>query len=447
MSEYTNPIFNVFPEQVEDNSIEQFEYIRYNEINGLEVTNFTGPTLKIVTKDLHNYLWNRGGILDIVLRVTVNGAFTLGENTTKMHDSILSVFRKASYFKNSVLVDEIEYPGMCTQVRNLLEYSDDYVTKQGRLQGFHYESGDGAFDNTNFRVTQLSDGVNAKRLRVQIPLARIFAYFNAYPAVEIGIEHRYEFVKETIISNIVFGTNCDAERVVFDECSIWIPKVVPSLDAQRQYLTALSSKSETLVSYEAWNGYRNSFNNPNGIPNLTWQISAISRKPKFVFVMLQYGPRLDEKDGAGAEFNPSLFDNALVTNIELKVNSKRFPDDRYTIRFDASTAGQADDYIRPYLDFLRIMDKDTEYDNGSLVSYADYKTKYPIFAFDLSREHSLYENVQTNYISVEIIFNNSVLPIPPANPLFTKIYTNAIIVWDKELKVGGSQKALELIRK
>lgn len=440
MSQYTNPIFQLLPEQISDESIAQYEYVQYNTTDGLEITNFGGPTYKIITKDLNSYLLPQKGYLELVYRITDATGATLANKSTKMHDSVLALFRKCSYFMNSVAIDEVEYPVLPIQIKNLLDYSDDYVTKQGPMYGMYYEDGDGAFDADDERVDILSDGANSKRVRVIIPLNRIFGFLDAYNSAMRGIEHRFEFVKETTVGYFAFGDGSNATKVVFDEMSIWMPKLVPSFDAETKYLDTLKSGDSTLVPYESWNGYRQSNTGAtaqNPTTNLVWQISATSKKPKYVFVNFQLASRLDTVSSALTLANPSLYDNLNITKIELRVNSKRYPDEAYDLRFGAPTNAVSSKYIRAFKDFLKVGDKEDEYDNGSLVSYDDYRTKYAIFAFDLSHDHSLFENVQTNYISVDVDF---------APGVTEKFYSNAVIVWDKELKMGGKDQQLSILR-
>jgi hypothetical protein len=126
-----------------------------------------------------------------------------------------------------------------------------------------------------------------------------------------------------------------------------------------------------------------------------------------------------------------------LKSIVLKVNSKRFPYEIYRLDFSNPTTNSAGDYNRAYHDFLRILDKDSEMDNGSLVSHGDYKTKYPIFAFDLSRDISLFENVQNNYIEIEAIFGTAI----PAS-----VYVNSVICWDRELRLQSDSASLKITR-
>lgn len=436
--EFINPIFDLFSKPIDDDSIHQYEYVRYATTDGLEVTGFSGPTYKIVTKNPDSYLLPQKGYLDLVFRISENAAGDLADDSTQLHANVMSLFYKASYFINSVSVEEVEFPVLTTTVRNLLEYSDDYHNKQGPAQWFYTETAPSALDTTSPRVTriQVTGSGKGKRVRVLIPLSRIFAFMDGYSGAFRGFEHRFEFIKEERASQFLFGpAGGSADRVIFDQMSVWMPKLLPSPAAEDYYLRNIAAKKSTLINYESWNGYRK-IQTPS--TTLSWQIGATSKKPKYVFCAFQKGERIDTTYKATSQdVNPGVYDNLEVTQIELKVNAKRFPLERYRLNFAAATDTDATEYSRAYKDFLRILEKDSEYDNGSLVSYEQYSSTYPIFAFDLSNDHSLFENTQTNYIEVETTFKAA----PGA-----AYYSNAVIVWDREIKMSSDGDSIKMIR-
>lgn len=454
---FINPIFNIFEPQVIDNSIAQYEYVRYATVNGLDVTTYSGPTYTIETKDLDSYLLPQHGYLDLVFRIGgVNGvAGDISHDNavhTELHQNVMSLFQKASYFINKVGVDEVDLPALTTTIRNLLDYSQDYLDKQGASQWFYSDSGatvhtagisqNGRFSAVNPRAVLLKvAGASnlAQRVRVMVPLNRIFGYLSDYPSCMRGLEHRFEFVKQSKIAHAVLCNVSNAaqipQTISFDEMSIWMPKLVPSPEAEAFFLKQIRENSSSMITYDAYNGYRQQ---QVAGEQLNWQISTLQKRPKYVFVSFQDKARLDSYDDGVARTNPGVFDNLLVNTIELRVNSKRFPLEQYRLDFSAATNAKADNYQRAFKDWLRISNKDQELDNGSIVSYFDYANTYPIYAFDLSNDHSLFENIQSNYIELIVQFANP----GPAGPY----YSNAVITWEKELKIASAGESITIIR-
>lgn len=450
---FINPVFNIFEDQVVDDSIQQYEYIRYATVNGLDITNYSGPSYKIVTKDLDAYLSPQKGYLDLVFRICkANGADIADNNNkhTELHQNVMALFQKASYFINSVGIDEVELPALTTTIRNLLDYSQDYLDKQGGLQWFYSDAGNvvhtggitgnGAFDAASDRSVrlQVTADTAAKRVRVLVPLERIFGILSDYTPCWRGVEHRFEFIKQSKINHAIFGDNATAPtQIIFDEMSIWMPKLLPSPAAEQFFLSQIKNNSSTEISYDSWNGYRQQ--QIAGSPQLNWQIDSTSKRPKYVFIAFQNAIRLNNyTDGAAPNgTNPGVFDNLLVNTIELRVNSKRFPYEQYRLDFSAATADKADNYNRAFKDWLRISGKDMELDNGSIVTYFDYANTYPIFAFDLSNDHSLFENVQNNYMELVVTFATA-----PA----AAYYSNAVIAWEKSIKLASAGDSITIIR-
>lgn len=447
-SPFVNPVFNIFENQIVDDSIQQYEYIRYATVNGLDVTNYTGPVHKIESRDMDAYLLPQKGYLDLVFRITKDDNANISNNNnvaTELHQNVMALIQKASYFINSVGIDEVQYPALTVSIRNLLDYSQDYLDKQGGLQWFYSDaagtvhangiSQNGAFDAASDRSTrlQVSGASTAKRVRVLVPLERIFGFLSDYSPCMRGLQHTFEFQKQSNINHAIFGNNATPPtKIIFDEMSIWMPKVLPSPAAEQFFLSQIKNNSSTEISYDSWNGYRQV--QIGGTQQLNWQIDSTSKRPKYVFVAFQTSTRLDTYAAAA---NPGVFDNLLVKTIELQLGADHFPYEQYRLDFSAATAAKAGEYNRAFKDWLRISGKDMELDNGSIVSYFDYANTYPIFAFDLSNNHSLFENVQNNYMLLNVTFD--------ANTPAT-YYSNAVIAWEKSIKLSSTGDSITIIR-
>lgn len=457
MADFINPVWNVFEPQVDDRSITEYSYVRYATTDGLNVSNLNGNSqlYRIVSKDLDSYLLPSKALLDFTFQIIPAAANTpVSSGTTQMHDNVLSIFSKLSLFFNSVPVCEVESPVLTTTFKNLLEYSPDYKNTQGPAQFFYTSSG--AFDDTLPQVRRVNGTAaiaasGSNLVRVLIPLNRVFGTLEAYGSATRGIEMRVELIKEddNRIKRCLFGADIAAPAnpvtsIKINEMSMWIPKLSPSQAAENHFLEIARNKDlNESISYEAWNGYR--ANVVTGAStSLNYQITSSSKKPKYVFVALQKTSRLEGViyDNTGTtvsiDRNPSIFDNLNLKSITLKVNSKRFPYEQYRLDYSAPSITVAGDYNRAYNDFLAILDQDSQYDSGSCVSHAEYASKYAIYAFDCSKDISLFENVQSNFIEAEMQFGAAV----PGGSL----YVNSVIVWDRALSMQSDGSALKITR-
>lgn len=462
---FVNPVWNIFQESVDDRSITSYDYINYGTTEGKNVSqnNSNGATYRIVTKDLDSYLLPSKAMLDIVFKVRGDNvaaagppvviADTIAANRYQFNDNAMCIFSKATHFMNSVDCCSVEQPVLTTTIKNLLEYSKDYSETQGPAQFFYSQKKDnldGDFDVTLPQVTRIS---GSNQVRALIPLNRVFGSLEGMSTCTRGIEHRFEFVKEddSRLRRCLFGDDGaepaagagKALRIDIQELSVWLPRLSPSPEAENMYLSIIRNKDlNEVIAYEAWNGYRASV--LGGSQTLNYQITSSSKKPKYVFVALQNVGRLEGATfGANPELrNPSIFDTTLaagclINSVTLKINSERFPYERYALDFSAPAAGVPGNYNRAYHDFLRILDKDSELDNGSLVDHEAYRTKYGIFAFDASRSISLFENLQTNYIELEV---TTTANMPQ------QVYVNSVIVWDRELRLQSDSASLKITR-
>ena len=108
--------------------------------------------------------------------------------------------------------------------------------------------------------------------------------------------------------------------------------------------------------------------------SFTWRLAGKSSPevPRFIIVGFQ-----TNKSGYQRQ-NPSVFDHAGVKNIYAMLNSTRYPAVNYNISFPRQQFSGA------YGDAAIFRSKFFNMDE--LVSPSDYKTLYPLFLFDVSKQ-------------------------------------------------------------
>jgi hypothetical protein len=414
---------------------------------GKNVTLYDGPTYSIVTRDLNSYLLPQKGYLSLVFSIVADNANTpIGTDEIELHNSAAALFTKCSYFINSVNIDEVDYPGMVTDIVNKLEYSQDYADKIGPSQ-FYYTDDNGtigAFQPASERTLRISQ---SKQVRIMLPLSRLFKFLDTgYSACMRGLSHQFDFVRNELAGQFCFhetnGTPIDNHRVRFHEMSIWMPRLLPSIQAETKFLEAVKAKGSALIPYKNWTGYRsNKF--LGSTTDLTWQITTGTgaKKPLAVIVGLQLSSRTSFGGGVTSDKrNPAIYDNLDLKNIELRVNSSRYPSgERYQISYTPSTATAADQFVRNYNDLMRLLDKQSDMDNGTLVSYEDFGTIYPLYAFDLSTSHSLWENVMTTYM--EVVLNKAL-----GTDGVGDFVVDAVVCYDNEILLKSDGVNVTLVR-
>lgn len=329
-------------------------------------------------------------------------------NAPVMHSNVLSIFRKASLYFNNVMVHSIDYPQMHTTLTRLQDESQDYIDKM-KDQWFF-------IDNTqDYNITdattleKLTRTQNGLWFRWITPLKRLFPFLESYDKVIRGVEIRVELEKNNSnLSEIIMMSQyapTSGVSLTYKELTLWVPIVVGSVTAEANIISEITSKNNTLIEYSDWQNYRRQ--NPAG-SEMTWLIDNISEIPKNVYVMCQFASQLDNIQIAGdADVNPATFQNLGLIRAEIKINGREYPKMPYKIIFAEPTGNTADDYTRLYFEWLRANFKEAEYDNGSLVSYSNFKTIYPIVTFNLERASEIQlADDENNVIEVYLQFDD-----------------------------------------
>ena len=155
-----------------------------------------------------------------------------------------------------------------------------------------------------------------------------------------------------------------------------MPHVTPA-DKNKVELYKIIERKEKLPV-----GYRMIQCDTSSIPqaiSFSWRISVKSSPevPCFIIVGFQ-----TNKSG-NQEQNPSIFDNVRVDNIYVMLNSMRYPTADYNISFLAQKVsrayGDADEFRSKFF-------KMNELISNPNINPSDYKTLYPLFSFNVSKE-------------------------------------------------------------
>lgn len=455
MSGYINSAFRLFEGQINDTSISSYQWTRFTP----EENDVSRPTLNrisIKTKDLDSYLDICKAYLSVEFHLgSIANPNTLGADDRHTMGSILAgIFRKYSLSLNGVVLNENDNAQFNMQIQQLLNFSDDYQQRHGRELGMFYNT---AADNTDatllantfatqgeaFLKTPALVGPPAvaafpRRIQFKIPLAQLFGFCRSMTSLIRGCELRVDIEKEENPYRYHFGSAGGAATdvpavAIIDSLELWIPKVVPSLEAENFYLSSLSSGKSQRIVYEDAVTYINNITVANQY--LSLQVQSNSKKPRYVFVGFKVPTRWNGLQGDAIVNHTSLYDARALENIQLRINSENLPREPYALNFADSTLQKAQNASRAYRDFVELLQGGEE-DNGSLVRYDDYLRWYPIICFDLSQEKpSLFQNINNNYLEI-------------VAPRMADGQINVIttIIWEKEIELKGTSKSIEIKR-
>ena len=214
-------------------------------------------------------------------------------------------------------------------------------------------------------------------------------------------------------------------RVNLTKCSLYMPLVIPN-DMEKLNLYKIIESKATLDV-----GYRMRQCDTIAVPQSTsfsWRLSVKSspEKPRWIILGFQ-----TNKDG-DQEQNPAIFDHCNLTNAYVMLNSTRYPAVDYQLNFGQQKFSrmykEAADFRKNYFGMDELI-------SNSNINPADYKTLFPLFVFDVSKQSERLNNTITD-ITIKAQFSANV----PAN---TEAY--ALVISDRILKFQSNGKKMAII--
>ena len=151
--------------------------------------------------------------------------------------------------------------------------------------------------------------------------------------------------------------------------------------------------------------------------DFSWRLAVKSSPevPRFIIVGFQVNKSGNQKQ------NPSLFDNLNVGNLYVMLNSTRYPTADYDINFGSQV------YSRPYGDVADFRSKFFNMDeliSSPNINPSDYRTLYPLFLFDVSKQSE-----KLKYSTTDIQIKGLIHGVNGAIPANTQVY--AVIISDR----------------
>ena len=240
-----------------------------------------------------------------------------------------------------------------------------------------------------------------------------------------GMKQTLTLVRKSDNNAIYRAAAADAGKVTLDKVSWFMPHVLPADAEKLQLYKTIESKASLPVAYRM--RQCDSITVPQST-SFTWRLSVKSspEKPRYVIVGFQTG-----KDGDQEE-NPSIFDNVNVRNIFVMLNSTRYPAVDYNLSFPKQQ------FSRVYGDAAAFRSKFYRMDelvSNPNITPIDYKSLFPLFVFDVSKQSERIKNSVTD-IQIKTQFNANV----PAN---TEAF--AVVISDRMLKFQSDGNKMSVV--
>ena len=417
---------------VANESIEEYEYHEYLPVTGTSLNNQGEVRINIESQDLflhasESYLMIEGQLLK-----AAGGAYINTDVIALLNNAMMYLFSNIKYQLSGQEIESVFNPGQGTTMLGLLKYSDDFAKSQGLNQLWYKDTGTTASltagANTGFAIRHdyLIKSPNPKgTFSFCIPLKHIFGFCDDYDRIVYGFKHTLTLTRSSDDDAIFRAADTDAGKVSLEKVSWYMPHVLPA-DAEKLHLyKTIESKAKVPVHY------RMRQCDTIAVPattSFTWRLGVKSspEKPRYIIIGFQTGK------GGDQEQNPATFDNVNVRNMYVMLNSTRYPIVDYQLSFTKQQ------FSRAYADAAAFRSK--FYHMDDLISHpnitpSDYKTMYPLFVFDVSKQSERLKSSVTD-IQVKAQFNANV----PAN---TQAF--ALVISDRVLSFQSDGSKMSVV--
>ena len=371
-------------------NLQRYEYVRFHLDNVIEQPannqNQKKTGYRFTINDRSTFFDFFNGYFEVTkeLQKRADGAGYAQADGITMINGSQSLIRHMVIKSSGKIVYESDNLHRITNVKNLLEYSEDFSRSVGK-NSFWYLDTDGTTANTNTgfearriltQARQNNGGGRAKSINEMIPLNR-FTFFEKLedkmlPPMQLKIEITLNDDDELIHK----AAAADDGRIVVKRLYLWLPKLIPKDSLYSQFVS-------NFLKPTTWTYMRDLYNqsaNTRAIQNM-FQISPAIDNVKHVFVYLQ---RTDEPNNEESERTPYIFDtfklnaadaNSSLSSIRLEYgNNVFFPEIEY----------DGDSKVRVFNDLMSYASRKNDYNTGTQLNLANFTSLYGLIYFDLT---------------------------------------------------------------
>ena len=386
-----NGILRITDPILSDDSIDKYEDYEYGTVAGTNLNSFGSDIrLTIETQDIFTHPSESFLIIEgQLVRNDNDNVYAVGDLITLTNNGIMHLFKRIQYDLSGQVVESLQDPGQATTMLGLLKYPDDFSKFKGLNQLWYKDTTVNANNNNvGFSIRRSYIIVNADPIGTfsfKIPLKHIFGFCEDYDKVVYGLKHTLILTRNND-NNAIFKTdNVDGAgndvvvdgKVILSKVSWFMPHVTPA-DKDKMELYKIIERKEKIPV-----GYRMIQCDNAVIPptstSFSWRLSVKSSPevPRFIIVGFQTNKIGNQKT------NLSLFNNVNVSNMYVMLNSMRYPAVDYNISFDkqqfSRVYGDAADFRSKFFNMDELV-------SSPNINPSDYRTLYPLFLFDVSKQ-------------------------------------------------------------
>jgi hypothetical protein len=312
------------------------------------------------------------------------------------------------------------------------------------------------FDRKLMR-TGSNDAVNgSKEVTLMLPLKAISGFVDQLRVPLRGIPLELKLTRNTSWRQLIHaasGVGGNFE-VIIRSVSWWLPEVEPDAETEARVNQALYSNQMISYKFENRTGFVSGEYGPaptTGL-NIDYRLESLAARPSLIYVMFQHSRQFNDYTDAEAptvditmpaagvltwsQFgiaNPGIYSPiGNIQRLELRANSKRYPDEAYELNtMDTSVALTQDGAMRAYRDFIAATYKDRgEFSN--IIDFATWSCS-PVFAFKLDTDEDLFDKVKTVDLRIMATITSTNNVADAINPGTFRVL--AVVYSDRDLQM------------
>ena len=408
-----------------DDSIDKYEDVVYEPVAGTNL-NSSGADIRLTieTQDIFTHPSESFLIIEGRLIKGDGTAYDTANLITLTNNGMMHLFKRIQYDLSGQVIESLQHPVQATTMLGLLKYPDDFSKSKG-LNHLWYKDTTIRADNNNngFSVRRNYIFVNVDPVGTfsfRIPLKHIFGFCEDYDKVVYGLKHNLTLMRNNDNDAIFKTAALDGAgddtiangKVLLSKISWFMPHVTPADKDKMELYKIIERKEKIPVGYKMIQC--DNIPIPQNLTSFSWRLSVKSSPevPRFILVAFQSNKSNNQKQ------NSSLFDNVNVSNMYVMLNSMRYPTADYNISFDkqqfSRVYGDAADFRSKFFNMDELV-------SSPNINPSDYRTLYPLFLFDVSKQSEKLKYSTTD-IQIKMHFNAGI----PAN---TEAY--AVIISDR----------------
>ena len=371
-------------------NLQRYEYVRFHLDNVIDQPANNQSQKKsgyrFTINDRSSFFDFFNGYFEVTkeLQKKANGTGYAAADRITMINGSHSLIKHMVIKSSGKIVYESDNLHRITNVKNILEYSDDYSRSVAK-NSFWYIDTDSTTANTNLgfearriltQAVENNGGGGAKSINEMIPLSR-YSFFqelerNMLPPMQLTIELTLNEDSEMI--HMANGTA--AGRVVINRLYLWLPRLIPKDSMYSNFISEFLKPTSWVYMRDLYNQSANT----RALQNM-FQISPAIDNVEHVFVYLQRtnGPNDDEN-----ERTPYLFDtfklNAADGNSSLSSCRLEYGQNTFYPELECD----ADSKIRIFNDLMAYSFRKNDYNSGTQLNLSNFTSLYGLIYFDLT---------------------------------------------------------------